>query len=531
MFKQNIYRYIFMVFFTFVLFLVGCKGANPITNITVLEQSEENPLTFVVGEFSYEEIEVKVSYENGETKVVGLTEEMINPDDLIKLYKLGENEIEVIYEKHKTKMFIYGTYKEFKDVYLNDVTTTYTGEEFKVELEGNVPATAQIVYPKGNTYKDAGTYEVVAIIYENGYEVLELSAAVVINKAVYDMSDVKLEDSIVTYDGYDKSILVTGKLPSGVSVNYTIDGKYVSSVKEAGTYEVVASFTGDSRNYHPIDSMSATLTINKATYNMDGVRLEDKEVVYDTFAHNLSLTNEDLLPSGVNPIYKNNSHTDVGEYEVTVEFEVEDTNNYNEIAPMSATLTIVKEEFDFGDIDLLSQQVTYEEGKTYSLSLSNQLPDFVTVTYYYYPQENQGTYKSLFIDATDGYWINDNSGYVKVGKGTIINMNVNSRSNVILDVENSLDNFNIEVNEGVATITCLNDDGIKSITLENPADTTDKTVVEVDECDVIFHNQNDPLKDGLLPSLKGEYLVIAKLVVNDNNYYGEIEKVAFLIIE
>ena len=219
MFKKNIYKYILIVVSVLFLFLTGCNGANPVVSIEVEMQNEENPISFVVGEFSFDDLNLIVSYENGETKVVSITEDMINKDDLIKLYRLGKNEIEIIYGRHKTSIFVYGTYKQFTDIYLNDVVMTYTGEEIKVEVEGNIPDTAQVIYPQGNVYKNVGTYVTKAVIFENGFEVLELTANVVINKAEYDMSSVEFDDAVYTYDGKDKMIFVQGDLPEGVSVS------------------------------------------------------------------------------------------------------------------------------------------------------------------------------------------------------------------------------------------------------------------------------------------------------------------------
>ncbi len=53
---------------------------------------------------------------------------------------------------------------------------------------------------------------------------------------------------------------ISGKLPSGVTVTYTNNGK-----TESGVYTVIAKFSGDSANYDTIANMTATLTIKQAT--------------------------------------------------------------------------------------------------------------------------------------------------------------------------------------------------------------------------------------------------------------------------
>ena len=56
-----------------------------------------------------------------------------------------------------------------------------------------------------------------------------------------------------------KTLTVTGMLPDGVTVEYT-----ANTLTDAGSVEVTASFTGDTKNYNEIDPMTATLTIERA---------------------------------------------------------------------------------------------------------------------------------------------------------------------------------------------------------------------------------------------------------------------------
>lgn len=531
MFKRNIFKYILVAFAFVFVFLTSCKGANPIVSIQVNNQSEEAPITFVVGEFSFEGLSLAVNYENGETKQVSVTEEMINKDDLIKLYKLGKNEIEVIYEREKTSMFVYGTYKQFTDLYLNDVTMTYTGDEIKVEVEGNVPDTAKIIYPQGNTYKNVGTYVTKAVVFENGYEVLELSANVVITKATYDMSLISFTDAEYTYDGRDKMIVVQGKLPAGVSVTYSIDGLTTTGISECGKYEVTASFKGDYKNYEVIEDKKATLTINKAVHNMDGIRLEDAEFEYDGTEHVVKLTNEVLLPNGVSAKYTNNRQTEAGVYEVMVEFIVEDETNYEAIEPLTATLTINKAQYDLSNYYLLSIKEKYDASKTHQAQLNSDVLEFIKVEYNYYVNNSKGSWNELTIDTTNGYWYKKGSSCILVGKGTVIKLNTDEYTTVTLEALNDVNNFEISVDDGVTTITCLEDDGLKLITVTNSLDQAQSRYIDVTTCDLIFFNENEALPKDVLPSLKGEYIVVARLVVEDNNYYGEKELTAFMIIE
>ena len=87
----------------------------------------------------------------------------------------------------------------------------------------------------------------------------ELSFNFTIEKAAYDMSGVSFTDVSYTYDGSEKTLTVTGMLPDGVTVEYT-----ANTLTDAGSVEVTASFTGDTKNYNEIDPMTATLTIERA---------------------------------------------------------------------------------------------------------------------------------------------------------------------------------------------------------------------------------------------------------------------------
>jgi hypothetical protein len=104
---------------------------------------------------------------------------------------------------------------------------------------------------------------------------------------------------------------------------------------------VVAKFTGDA-NYNAIPDMTATLVINKATYNMSDVVFADKAVTYNGSAFSIEATN---LPTGVSVSYEGNDKTNAGTYTVVAKFTGD--ANYNAIPDMAATLTVKKSAFSF----------------------------------------------------------------------------------------------------------------------------------------------------------------------------------------
>ena len=86
----------------------------------------------------------------------------------------------------------------------------------------------------------------------------------------YDMSGVTFADKTVTYNGKAQKLEVSGSLPTGVTVAYEYyakNGETETKIEgepvNAGTYKVVAKFTGDSE-HKAIEDKIATLTISKA---------------------------------------------------------------------------------------------------------------------------------------------------------------------------------------------------------------------------------------------------------------------------
>ena len=83
--------------------------------------------------------------------------------------------------------------------------------------------------------------------------------------------------------------------------------------------------------------LSFNFTIEKAAYDMSGVSFENATYIYDGSEKTLTITG--TLPDGVTVEYTANTLTDAGSVEVTASF-TGDKTNYNEIAVMTATLTI-----------------------------------------------------------------------------------------------------------------------------------------------------------------------------------------------
>ena len=99
----------------------------------------------------------------------------------------------------------------------------------------------------------------------------------------------------------------------------------------AGEQEITVTYEGKTATFK--------VEVAKRTINMSGVEFKDKEVIYNGQAQRIEIEGE--LPEGVTVSYVGNDKINAGEYTVTAKFAV-DTNVYNEIADMTAKLTIAK---------------------------------------------------------------------------------------------------------------------------------------------------------------------------------------------
>ena len=234
------------------------------------------------------------------------------------------------------------------------VTVSYTYYKGTVADANKLPA--------GELPRKIGTYKVVATFTgDKWHKVEEKIATLTINKLNYDTSNVTFEDTTVTYDGQPHTIPLSG-LPAGVTLNpdylcyKCATAEEISDANklpagqlpvEAGTYILVAQFTGSNEDYNPVPDMTAKLTIEKATYTHAG-ELKDKTVTYNGESHSLVYTGASALPEGIAVSYEyrlgetklpdNELPVNAGVYTVTAKFTV--NGNYNAVVDLTAKLTV-----------------------------------------------------------------------------------------------------------------------------------------------------------------------------------------------
>ena len=250
-------------------------------------------------------------------------------------------------------------------------------------------------------YVDAGTYNLAideaATTFRN-YVLKKgsvLDTTLYIEQATYDMSGVTFNNQTVVYDGYKHALTISGSLPSGVKVSYT-----TFSLKDVGTIDITASFTGDD-NHYPIDSMSASLTITPRPLTLEWSY--DAETAYDGNAKTISLTlngfvnndgnilseNSFVLESDVTTWTRNSASWNYtfdylypGNYVVEVKRSNINFSNYvlSDDAILTAAMTIDKGTYDMSGVVFENMTVEYD-GQVHELVVTGTLPEGVTVSY------------------------------------------------------------------------------------------------------------------------------------------------------
>jgi len=228
---------------------------------------------------------------------------------------------------------------------------------------------------------DVGVHALSAVVHNENYVATVIDGTLEITKATYDMTNVSFEAVSYTRGGNTYYVYVSGVLPEGVSVSYINNGKTV-----IGTYTVTAEFYGDYQNYHEIDSMSTTLTIDTPT--ILGPTFVDKSVVYDGTLKSIEVMN---IPSGASVVYNvDNSYRNAGTY--TVEATIS-KDGYEDMI-LIATLTIEQASYDMSGVSFPDASFEFDGG-TSSLLIDGTLPSGVSVTYENNGQIDVGVYEVI----------------------------------------------------------------------------------------------------------------------------------------
>lgn len=213
-----------------------------------------------------------------------------------------------------------------------DGNFTYDREAHSIAISGTLPSGVSVSYDV--SYKvNAGEYTVTATFTgdsANYNAIPVMTAKLTIAKADYDMSGITFEDGSFTYDGQAHSLVISGTLPTGVSVTYAGNDK-----TNAGEYTVTATFVGDYDNYIAIPDITATLTIAKAAPAYTAPT--DLTVVAEGTLADIALPDGWAWKDGTVRL------TETGEYKAVAVYTAADTANYNPVE-VELTITVLEPE-------------------------------------------------------------------------------------------------------------------------------------------------------------------------------------------
>lgn len=147
--------------------------------------------------------------------------------------------------------------KDITGISFSDLEVIYDGAEHSLAVSGTLPTGVSVTY-NNNKATNVGTYNATATLSGEGYKTVTLSATLTIKKAT--ITGITFADKTVRENGTEHSVLITGDLPTGVSVDYQNNCGTVQ-----GTYHAVATLTGG--NYETLE-LHAELKIKPNLLNV-----------------------------------------------------------------------------------------------------------------------------------------------------------------------------------------------------------------------------------------------------------------------
>src|SRR5574344_710249 len=227
----------------------------------------------------------------------------------------------------------------------------------------------------------------------------------VLNLLGKDIEGITYTSVSYCFDNTEKELLITGSLPDGVSVEYSNN-----KGTNAGTYNAQAVMSGEG---YKTKTLSATLTITKATYDMLNAKWDyTSAYTYDGSEKSVVITG---LPSGVTVNqYSNNAKTNAGSYVATASLSFDQTN-YNASSIGNCSWKI--EKADISGITYTSVSYCFDNTEK-ELLITGSLPDGVSVEYSNNKGTNAGTYNAQAVMSGEGYKTKTLSATLTITKAT-----------------------------------------------------------------------------------------------------------------
>jgi len=224
-------------------------------------------------------------------------------------------------------------------------------------------------------YTDASSYPITLYMYDADTPNCSDEESFKLTLTAPDQTGLSFDDNSFTYDGSEKSLIVTGQA-SDATVAYENNDQ-----TSAGTYTVRATVT---RPNYVAQVLTATLTINKA----DAIITADaiQTFTYDGTVKNVMVS---LNHSETTLTYNSQQgYTNAGTYAISV--DAIETDNY---LAASQNVSLVIEAATESGLEFANNSFTYD-GTAKSLIVTGQAED-ATVVYENNDQTNAGTYNVI----------------------------------------------------------------------------------------------------------------------------------------
>ena len=208
-----------------------------------------------------------------------------------------------------------------------------------------------------------------------------------------------------TWQWVDGDSTVPPVVNSGYQVTITVDDENYNWVGIKGYDSVNHTYT-----------VTVSVNISKAGYDMSGVTFEGDEFEYDGKEHFIYISGE--LPDGVEVKYQNNGKVDAGTYTVTAIFTGD--SNHQAIAQKTATLTITKRDIANATLEVTGEY-TYDKGEQRATFTITDGDITITANDYmvgYSNNVNAGTATITLTATADGNYKGSISANFTIGKAT-----------------------------------------------------------------------------------------------------------------
>lgn len=194
---------------------------------------------------------------------------------------------------------------------------------------------------------------------------------VTVEKADYDMTGVTFENASFKYDGTEKTITVSGTLPTGaddIQVTVSYSGTNGTALTNAGSTEITATFATTSANYNvPEATKTATLTITPVTLTINDISCNYTDytavdiVIDDMVSGILEGDTEGvtITPAWNTPLVDEDGWLAANTYNATLSLGGDKAVNYTFGSDNVATVTVSPFDLSGAQVTITSAPFTY----------------------------------------------------------------------------------------------------------------------------------------------------------------------------